>query len=114
MNRLYIVGPMAAFIALAGCNAQNLADIIKGVQENAKTVCSFVPAAETISAIVVNAAFPEATPLRDIVSSIVKQLCAIKMAHRPASHVGASPMVIVVNGKTVPIHGLDTATGKSF
>mgnify|MGYP005812800393 CR=1 FL=1 len=117
MKKTLLIGAMASFLGLAACNGENLAQIIADVQAGTKTACAFVPTATTITEIVVNAAFPSATPVMDIVKSIVTQVCAVKMAHMnslKAAHPGASPMVLIVNGKAVTIHGRDTTSGKSL
>ncbi len=94
-----LVSAATMSIAVAGCNVSTTPDLntfIRDVQGATVTACGFLPFIDTLTAIFnVNAAIPAITVAQAICNAV-----------KPTDHPAAAQPTIIVNGKTVPVHGM--------
>lgn len=111
VSRLLISGGVS--LALAGCNGTLDPAVLSAAQADAVAICSAVPTAETIAAII--AAYSGGASAISTASHIADAFCAA-VTKAPASkirrtgrYVGLSPVVdfgkITINGVVVHIQG---------
>ena|ERR1700744_3698271 len=123
MNRNYIALALATALtagALGGCatdpttglpvfNNSTLTDVENQVQQDAATICSFVPTAATVAAVV--ATYVGLTPLVTLADTAATAICNAVVPVQATAFAAsgrlskATPPQIVVNGKTIPING---------
>lgn len=100
MKKLLMVSALA--LALSGCGTTGGIDqgridqTIADVQATAARVCSFVPTASTVSAIL----SALGTPYVGLVTDVAAQICGAIVRRT-----GAAAPSITVNGKTIAIQG---------
>ena len=102
MKKIAIASALA--ISLAACSPaaqQSLVNIVNDVQIATQTACKFVPTATTIADII-------AAGSATVPSQIANVICAAVNGATPTPTLGAGPMRVLIDGKTIQVTGYFT------